>query len=171
MPKSAAYLEIDNEVREALKKCYACGKCVSGCPVASVMDFPPSVMLRWLALGKIEKIFASSAIWICSSCQTCYSRCPFQINIPHIIDLLKEYAHKNRLSGKERATQLFHRLFLSCVRRYGRIHEAGLIMQWKLRSGKLFSDIGLGLKMFCKGKLTVFPEKVKRQKEVKRLFR
>lgn len=163
--------EIYNEIREAFKKCYSCGRCVSGCPVAGEMDFSPSLMIKSMALGNFDKILASNAIWVCSSCQNCYSRCPFEINIPHIIDLLKEHAHKNRLSKKERATRLFHQVFLSCIRRSGRIHEAAFIAQWKIRSGKWFDDIGLGIRMFLKGKLAIFPEKVKSQKEIRELFK
>lgn len=163
--------EILNEIREASKKCYSCSKCVSGCPVAGEMDFSPSLMIKLMALGNFDKILVSNAIWVCSSCQNCYSRCPFEINIPQIIDALKEYVYKNRLSRKERATRLFHQIFLSGIRRNGRIHEAAFIAQWKMRSGKWLSDIGLGMKMFIKGKLSIFPERIKGQKEVKGLFK
>ncbi|OGX18494.1 MAG: hypothetical protein A3K83_05975 [Omnitrophica WOR_2 bacterium RBG_13_44_8b] len=162
--------EIYDEITETLKKCYSCNKCVSGCPVAAEMDFPPSLMIKSLALGNFDKLLHSSAIWICSSCQTCYSRCPFQINIPQIIDMLKEYAYRNKLSRKEKSIQLFHEIFLSHIKRFGRIHEASFIAKWKIFSGNWVSDIALGIKMFLKGKLGIFPEKIKNKKEVKRLF-
>lgn len=163
--------EICNEIREAVKKCYSCNKCISGCPLAFEMGLPPSLIIKWLALGRFEKIVQSNTIWLCSSCQSCFCRCPFEVNIPHIIDMLKEHAYKNRLSPKERATRLFHKIFLSQVKRFGRIHETSLIGKWKIFSGNWFSDIGLGMKMFSKGKLTFFPEKIKNQKEVKSLFK
>ena len=162
--------EVRAEVEGALKKCYACSKCTSGCPVASGMDFPPSLLIKGLALGRMDKMLASKAIWICSSCQNCYSRCPFEINIPRIIDLLKEYAYKQKLTREERGVRLFHKVFLSNVRRYGRIHEMGFIGEWKILSGKWFSDLVLGARMFLKGKLSLAPEKIKKQDEVKRLF-
>ncbi|MFQ5951816.1 MAG: 4Fe-4S dicluster domain-containing protein, partial [Candidatus Omnitrophota bacterium] len=90
MMKKVLPPEVQKEIEEAIRKCYACRKCTSGCPVAPEMDFPPSVLVRWLAVGDIEKIIKSRTIWVCSSCQNCYSRCPFEINIPHIIDLMKE---------------------------------------------------------------------------------
>ncbi len=163
--------EIYNEIREASKKCYSCSKCVSACPVADEMDFSPSLMIKLAALGNFDRILASNAIWVCSSCQNCYSRCPFEINIPLIIDTLKEYAHKNNLSHKERATQLFHEIFLSQIRQFGRIHGASFIGKWKISSGRLFSDLALGVKMFLKGKLPIFPEKINGEKEVKELFK
>lgn len=164
-------VEIPREIKEALTKCYNCAKCISGCPVASEMDFPPALIVKWLALGEFEKLLKSNTIWVCSSCQNCYSRCPFDINIPHIIDMLKEYAHRNGLAKEERAIRLFHKIFLSCIRRFGRIYEAGLIGGWKIFSGKWFCDLGLGMKMFRKGKLNILPEKVKDLKEVKGMFK
>lgn len=163
--------EIYREIETTLKKCYSCNKCISGCPVVQEMDFPPSVLVKWLIFGEIDKVIKSKTIWICSSCYNCYSRCPFEINIPHIIDLLKEYSYKNKLTRKERSIRLFHQTFLSAIKDFGRIHEASLIGKWKIRSGNWFSDLSLGLKMFLKHKLNLFPEKVKHRKEIKKLFK
>ena len=162
--------ELKKEIETIAAKCYACSKCSSGCPVAEQMDYPPSLMVKWIALDKIDKIVKSKAIWLCSSCQNCSSRCPFQINIPHLIDLLKEYAQKNKLARKERSIRLFHEVFLAQVKQLGRIHELSFISKWKMRSGSLFSDMALGFKMFRKGKLSLKPEKIKKIKEVKKLF-
>ena len=163
--------EIQKEIKEAVKKCYSCSKCTSGCPVAKEMEYPPSLLVKWLATGDIEKILRSKTIWVCSSCQNCYSRCPFEINIPHIIDRMKEYAGKGGLAKKERATRLFHKIFLLNVEQFGRIHELSLIGGWKMLSGKWFSDLAMGAKMFLKGKLSIFPEKIEGRKEVKKLFK
>lgn len=162
--------EIREEIESALKKCYACSKCTSGCPFASAMDYPPSVILKWLALGETEKVLKSNAIWICSSCQNCHSRCPFDVDIPLIMDLLKEHAYGKQLSKKEKAIQLFHKIFLKSVKRFGRIHEASFIGEWKLFSGKWFSDLGLAKKMFLKGKLHIMPAQIKNKEEVRKLF-
>lgn len=164
-------LQLQKEINTAIKKCYACAKCTSGCPVASEMDFQPDLMVKWLALGEINRVLKSKAIWVCSTCQTCYSRCPFEVDIPHIIDLLKEYAHKNKLTHCERPTRLFHNIFLLNIKYMGRIYETGLIGLWKAVSGKWFNDLSLGAKMFLKGKLPILPEKIKGRKEVRRLFR
>jgi len=163
--------QLQKEIDEVITKCYACSKCTSGCPVTKHMDFSPSLIVKWLSLGQIDKVLKSKAIWICSSCQTCYSRCPFEINIPHIIDLLKEYASKNGLAYRERPIRLFHNIFLFNIKRFGRIYEIGLIGIWKTFSGKWFSDLGFGAKMFSKGKLPVFPERVKAGKQLKKLFK
>ncbi len=171
MNESILPQEIKQEIKETLKKCYACGKCTSGCPMAAEMDFPPREFLKMLALGKESDMLSSKTIWVCSSCQTCYSRCPFEINIPEIIDRLKAYVYKRKLSNKEKPTQVLHKVFLDNIKRFGRIHEAGFIGEWKLFSGKWFSDLFLGAKMFFKGKLAIFPEKIKKIEEVRKLFK
>jgi heterodisulfide reductase subunit C len=163
-------IEIEETITEAIKKCYTCGKCTSGCPMAEEMDFPPSLLVKRLSIGDIEKMLRSNTIWLCSSCQMCYSRCPFAVNIPHIIDLMKGYADNENITEKEKATRLFHNLFLSNIKESGRIHELGLIGKWKTLSGKWFTDLKLGKKMFLKGKLSPFPEKIKARDEVKRFF-
>ncbi len=163
-------VEMEVAIAEAIKKCYTCGKCTSGCPMAEGMDFPPSTLVKKLAIGDIEKMLRSNTIWLCSSCQTCYSRCPFAVNIPRIIDLMKEYANKVNITEKEKATRLFHNIFLSNIKKSGRIHELDLIGRWKVLSGKWFTDLKLGKKMFLKGKLSLFPEKIKARDEVKKFF-
>ena len=169
--KEGLPIEVQEEIKLIIKKCYSCSRCTSGCPVASEMDFPPSLIMRWLSLGEYEKILKSKALWVCSSCHTCYGRCPFEINIPHVIDLLKEYSDKNKLTRVERPTRLFHKIFLGNIKGFGRMYETGFIGVWKIFSGKWFSDLPLGFKMFLKKKLPVFPEKIKNLKEVRRLFK
>ncbi len=168
--KDMSLIALEETIAEAIKKCYTCSKCTSGCPMAEEMDFPPSTLVKRLTIGDIEKMLRSNTIWLCSACQTCYSRCPFSVNIPYIIDLMKEYANKENIAEKEKATRLFHNIFLSNIKGSGRIHELGLIGRWKVLSGKWFTDLKLGKKMFLKGKLSPFPEKIKARDEVKKFF-
>lgn len=163
--------ELHQEIQDVMKKCFSCSKCISGCPVASAMDFPPGKMIKLIALGEVDTVLSSKAIWVCTSCQMCYSRCPFEINIPHIIDLLKESAYTQKIARKERSTRLFHTIFLANIKYFGRIHEPGLIGMWKMFSGNWFNDMLLGIKMFLKGKMRLFPEKVKKIDEIKKYFK
>lgn len=169
--KKKLKIELEKEINDIIKKCYSCGKCTCGCPVAGDMEFTPRKIVRWLAMGEIEKILKSKAIWVCSTCQTCVSRCPFEVDIPRIIDLLKEYAQRNKLTNVERPTRLFHDVFLSNIQSYGRIHEGSFIGKWKILSGKLFSDLGLGFKMAKARKLSLIPEKINNIKQLKDFFK
>ena len=44
---SLAY-SIEKNVEVNAQKCYQCGKCSAGCPVADEMDLPPSMVMRLL---------------------------------------------------------------------------------------------------------------------------
>ena len=79
--------------------CNQCGMCSAGCPVAFVMDHLPSQVLRMVQLG-IEEVLETETIWICASCQTCLSRCPRGVDLPRVMEALRQIAlreHGDRL--------------------------------------------------------------------------
>ncbi|MDA8334984.1 MAG: 4Fe-4S dicluster domain-containing protein [Peptococcaceae bacterium] len=147
--------------------CFQCQKCSSGCPVAQWADLHPSQLLRTVQFGLRDQALASSFIWLCSGCETCGARCPNGIRTAAVVDALKEMAD----GGAERNMRLFHRAFLDSVRRYGRIHELGMLTRYKLQSGSLFQDLDLGRHMFVKGKLKVMPHRIKGTGAVRDIFR
>ena len=71
--------------------CNQCGMCSAGCPVAFVMDRLPSQVLRMVQLG-IEEVLEAETIWICASCQTCLSRCPRGVDLPRVMEALRQIA-------------------------------------------------------------------------------
>jgi heterodisulfide reductase subunit C len=72
-----------------LLACNQCGKCSGGCPVAAVMDLLPSQVIRMAQLG-MEEVLDSSTPWICASCLTCVSRCPKGVDLPRLMEALRE---------------------------------------------------------------------------------
>ena len=45
------YIEkITHSSGEDFAKCYQCGKCTAGCPVADRMDLPPSMVMRYMQM-------------------------------------------------------------------------------------------------------------------------
>jgi heterodisulfide reductase subunit C len=62
---------IEKQLEVPARKCYQCGKCSAGCPVAGEMDLPPSIVMRLLQTEtpeNDEKILRSHAIWLCVNC-------------------------------------------------------------------------------------------------------
>ncbi|MCP2598366.1 4Fe-4S dicluster domain-containing protein, partial [Candidatus Aminicenantes bacterium AC-335-L06] len=154
-----------------IQACYYCHKCVVGCPVSKYMDIPPNAILRMIQYGEKEKILKSATIWLCTACETCGTRCPNNIDIAKVMDVLKQMAVKEGVKGKEKTIQIMHKAFLAGIEKRGRMHELSLIRDLKLRSGGLFKDIKLGIKMFQLGKFSIFPEKVRNVKEIKKIFK
>jgi len=74
-----------------LLACNQCGKCSAGCPVVAVMDILPSQVIRMAQLG-MEEVLESNTIWICASCLTCATRCPKGVDLPRLVEALRQIA-------------------------------------------------------------------------------
>lgn len=175
VPMESGELHIDRVCNEAvgasdqpLGACFQCHKCSSGCPVAGKADYTPSQVVRLLQYGMEELLLKSRVIWLCTGCETCGARCPNGINMGRVIDGLKELAWVN--NGKGVPELLFHHQFLASVRAYGRVHEAGMMVRYKLKSGQLFTDLKLGLTLLKRGKLSILPSKIKNKTQVRLMF-
>lgn len=154
-----------------LQACYQCQKCSAGCPVAYAMDILPNQILRHIQYDHREKVLGSKTIWICASCYTCSVRCPNDIDIARIMDSLREIALRSGIQPGEKEIPLFHSVFLDTIRSKGRIHELSLILQFKSKTKEFFKDVGLGWKMYRKGKIKLFPSKFGGGKELKEIFK
>lgn len=154
--------------------CYQCGKCSAGCPMATEMEYPPSVVMRMLQTGDkelAEKILTSNTIWFCLTCEMCYGRCPMEIDIPTIMDFLRgESIKQGKVAKGSKNIVEFHKSFLKSIENNGKLHELGLIIDYKMHAGNLLQDAELGPKMFAKGKLHIFATKNKGMKNIKDIF-
>ena len=74
-----------------LLSCNQCGKCSAGCPVVEAMDILPSQVIRMAQLG-MEQVLESKTIWICASCLTCVTRCPKGVDLPRLMEALRQIA-------------------------------------------------------------------------------
>jgi heterodisulfide reductase subunit C len=74
-----------------LLACNQCGKCSAGCPIVAVMDILPSQIIRMAQLG-MEEVLDSGTIWICASCLTCATRCPKAVDLPRLMEALRQIA-------------------------------------------------------------------------------
>jgi len=93
---------VAQESGENLLACYQCQKCSAGCPVAYAMDILPNQVIRMVQFGLREKVLSSHTIWICASCYTCSVRCPNDIDIAKIMDVLRHIALGSGIKPAER---------------------------------------------------------------------
>ena len=78
---------------EHIKKCFSCGTCTAGCPVREVTDtYNPRRIIRMALLGLKKEVLTSKFIWLCSSCYTCFERCPQDVKIPELMNAIKNIA-------------------------------------------------------------------------------
>jgi heterodisulfide reductase subunit C len=143
--------------------------------VAYAMDYHPNQIIRLVQLGLKGKTLKSNAIWICVSCEACATRCPNEINIVGLMDILRIAALWENFKISVKNTPKFHRIFVEQIRKRGRIDVAELLFKYKLHSKDLLSlnkvarEIRLGIKMLPKGKLRL-PSKAHQQKKVAEIF-
>lgn len=154
-----------------LRQCYHCLKCSAGCPLTFAMDWTPNQIIRMVQLGLEKRVLSSSTIWLCASCETCSTRCPNEVDLPAIMDTLKEMAVRDGIKSEQTDIQTFHRVFLDCLKEYGRMHEMSLLVALKVFSLNLFEDMGLGMKMFGKGKINILPRRIENIQQLNAIFR
>ena len=162
--------EVAQASGERIQACFQCQKCSVGCPIAYAMDILPNQMLRHIQYGHRDKVLASKTIWICASCYTCSVRCPNQIDIAMIMDVLRGLALRSGAEPGERDVPVFHSAFLESIKSNGRIHELSLIFRLKSKTKDFFRDAGLGWKMFRKGKIKLLPSRFGGGKEIQEIF-
>jgi heterodisulfide reductase subunit C len=78
---------------ERVKACFACGTCTASCPIREIDDrYNPRKIIRMVLLGMKEEVLKSDFIWLCSTCYSCYERCPQDVKITDLMTALKNMA-------------------------------------------------------------------------------
>ncbi|MDD3250880.1 MAG: 4Fe-4S dicluster domain-containing protein [Smithellaceae bacterium] len=153
-----------------LQACYHCRKCTAGCPGAPYMEYNPNKVIKMIQNGQKDKVLSSSTIWLCMSCETCITRCPNNVDIARMMDVLRQMAIEEGVAAKEANVLKFHEAFLSSIKFGGRVHEMLMTVHYKLKSGDLFGDADIAPSLFLKGKLSLLPPRTKDLKSVKSIF-
>ena len=160
--------------------CYQCRKCSGGCPLTFAMDLLPHQVIQLALLGQEEKVLASNTIWVCSSCETCTTRCPNDIDIAGVMDWFKEQAVQQKKAVPQPEVAAFHRFFLESIRAGGgRISEATLVrrftlfkMRRKFNIKELREDMKLGWELMKRGRLRLLGSHgPKEQAEIKEILK
>ena len=121
--------------------CYQCKKCSAGCPLTFAMDFYPDQVIRLALLGQEDQVLGCRTIWVCSSCETCTTRCPNNIDIAGVMDWLKEEAIASGQASPQPGVTRFHQTFLDTVRLAGgRLSEPLLLGLYQWRRGGILEN-------------------------------
>ena len=163
-----------SEIREATgentARCYQCGKCSAGCPMAEEMSLKPHDMMRLVHFDQADRILHSEAFCLCLTCESCSTRCPNECDPARVIDALREMALSRNAGNLPKEIKAFHQAFLKQIAQHGRVFEFGLILGYKMRSMHLFQDVDAAPGMLSRGKLTFIPRRIKGIDEVRQIF-
>ena len=172
MKKDLAFIRTVKDKVPEINRCYQCLTCTLGCPLASAMDLYPHEIMQYIQLGAREKVLKASTLWVCASCEACATRCPQEIEIVQLMNLLRRLATEEGVVTEK--GPVLNDVFLEAIRKKGRVHELSLILDLKRRTGGLFKldkdEIRLGIEMFRHGKLKLLPSRIKETEAMKKLF-
>jgi heterodisulfide reductase subunit C len=151
--------------------CLQCRRCTNGCPVAPLADSSPAEMIRQLQLGAGDELLASEMVWLCASCETCFSRCPMKINMAAVMDALRIISQERGIVKPEGNMPLMNRSLLGTIRLFGRTYDLGAMMAYKAGTSTYFRDTEKFPAMLAKGKIALFPQRVPGRKRIRKLFK
>jgi heterodisulfide reductase subunit C2 len=167
--------DILKEIKETsgidITSCLQCKKCSNGCSVGSMTKTSPSEIIRKLQFESSNEIFESDLIWMCASCETCYSRCPMKINMASVLDALRMLSVKKSKTKHKENVQLFNKAFLKTVKLFGRTYDIGMIALYKIGTSSYLQDTDKFPMMLRKNKIALFPSFKADKKYVKRIFK
>ncbi|RLG91910.1 hypothetical protein DRO34_03290 [Candidatus Bathyarchaeota archaeon] len=118
---------------EKLMLCFQCGTCTADCPVSRYSEFyRPRKIARMVQLGLKDRILSDKHLWICTTCYTCIDHCPQDVDVAHVIRVLRNMSVKHTnlmpLVYKELAGNLMKSGFVYMIpeSRIRRREQAGL---------------------------------------------
>lgn len=163
--------EVERQAAVRLASCLQCAKCTSGCPIAARADIKPHEIVRLVQLGQRDEVLASVAIWECTSCHTCATRCPQKVDICTMNDSLRRLSRAAAKTNERTAVPAFNQVFLRAVGKRGRMYELGLMASFKLRTLRFFEDVGKFPMMLLKNKMRLLPPAPHGEGQIKEIFR
>jgi heterodisulfide reductase subunit C len=157
---------------EKLFGCIQCGNCSAACPMSIYMDYTPRKIIAMVRAGFRQEVLSNRTVWLCASCYQCTVECPKGIKITDVMYALKREAIENKVHLKNFPVPVLAKAFFGEVKRRGRISEAYLLIRYYFNYN-LFKMLGyssLGLKLFLKGRLSLFEKGMKNKKNLQAIL-
>jgi heterodisulfide reductase subunit C2 len=168
----AGILELVEEISGVdVALCLQCRRCTNGCPVSAHTESSPSGILKKLQLGADSEILDNEMIWLCASCETCYARCPMDINSAAVMDALRVLAEKRDAKKPAGNMPLMNKILLATMRVFGRTYDLGAMMLYKVGTATYFKDTEKVPMILRKRKIALFPSPGADRKIVKHIFK
>jgi quinone-modifying oxidoreductase, subunit QmoC len=157
---------------EKLFGCIQCGNCSAACPMSIYMDYTPRKIIAMVRAGFKQEVLSNRTVWLCASCYQCTVECPKGIKITDVMYALKREAIENKIHLKNFPVPILAKAFFGEVKRRGRISEAYLLIRYYFHYNifKMLGYSSLGLKLFLKGRISLFEKGMKNKKNLQALL-
>jgi heterodisulfide reductase subunit C len=162
--------EVEGISGVSIAECLQCKKCSNGCSVVGLSGIGPSEIIRRLQLNSDDELFENDLIWMCVSCEICYTRCPMKIDMAAVMDALRILAARKKGSQLKENVHLFNKYFLKTVRLFGRTYDLGMIAAYKTGTGSYLQDTDKIPILLGKRKIAFLPSLKSDKKYIKRIF-
>lgn len=142
--------------------CIQCGTCSASCPVSPYMDYTPRKVIAMIRAGFKKEVLSSTTPWLCASCYACTVECPKEIRITDVMYAAKRLGIREGVYPKKFLTPVLAREFFEIVKKNGRNHEGSLMLRMYLKTNPfaLLRQMGLGIRLWLKGRISAKPEKI-----------
>jgi heterodisulfide reductase subunit C len=77
-------------------RCMQCGTCTAVCPMSGEMEITPQRAVALLQQGVVEPLLEARTPWLCASCLTCQVRCPRGIELPRVMEAVRQLLLRGR---------------------------------------------------------------------------
>jgi heterodisulfide reductase subunit C len=127
--------------------------------------------MRLVQLGLKDEVLSSATIWLCASCETCATRCPREIEIVRVMDVLRQSSHLEGYPSPVREVPVFVSAFIKNLSWFGRLYEAALVGVYNVLSGHVTKDMDKAPAMLLKRKIALMPPRVKGMGKVRKIIK
>ncbi len=93
------YKIVEDESGKDLYECFSCGTCTAGCPERELDSlYSPRKVIKNVLLGMKDTVFSNRFVEICSTHHRCITQCPQGVEIPKLMNAIKNIAEKEGYS-------------------------------------------------------------------------
>jgi hypothetical protein len=86
------------------------------------------------------------------------------------MDALRQLAIRNGIAPLEKEIYRFHKYIYDSIQRHGRLNKLEAMVQFKVGTGQLFTDLQVGMRMLTRGKLELLPQRIKHRRDLADIF-
>ncbi len=98
-PNTEFSKEVAKRAGNTFNLCFQCGTCTGSCASGYFTAFRTRKVVRMAQLG-LPTVLESDDLWACTTCYTCYERCPRGVDIPEIIFAIRNMAVEKGYMGE-----------------------------------------------------------------------